>query len=180
MSIIKLVHTALSDSDIWKILGHETKITKYSELSQFKYLDQLLPKPIDYCVILYEDNVDHGHWVGLSRYAGKYEHFDNYGLKPDKELEWVNMKQRKSLHGNEAYLSNLLKPKGFVYNNVRYQQSDAGFNTCGSHVVHRLYRLKTQDMDLDAYRNFMLTLKEDFNTSYDIIVAEFIQKYFPK
>ena len=35
------------------------------------------------------------------------------------------MKKRQSLHENEAYLSNLLKPEDFVYNNVRYQQSDA-------------------------------------------------------
>ena len=179
MSIVKLIHKALSDSDIRKILGHDTKIIKYSELVQFEDLDQLLPNLKDYCVILYEDSIDHGHWVGLSRYGGKYEHFDSYGLKPDKELEWINMKKRKSLHENEAYLSNLLKPEDFVYNNVRYQQSDAGVHTGGSHVVHKLYRLKTQEMDLDAYHNFMMSLKEDFNTSYDMIVAEFIHKYFP-
>ena len=79
MSIIKLIHKALSDSDIRKILGHDTKIIKYSELSQFEDLSQLLPNLKDYCVILYEDNIDHGHWVGLSRYGGKYEHFDSYG-----------------------------------------------------------------------------------------------------
>ena len=53
-------------------------------------------------------------------------------------------------------------------------------NTCGAHVVHRLYRVKTQDMDLDAYHNFMLHLKDDFNTSYDVVVAEFVQPFFQK
>ena len=117
--------------------------------------------------------------MALSRHGGTYEHFDSYGLKPDKELQWINMKKRKALHEDEAYLSKLLKPEAFVYNNVRYQQLDSGVNTCGSHVVHRLFRLKTQDMDLDAYHSYMLSLKEDFNTSYDMIVAEFIQRYFP-
>ena len=60
MSSIKLIHEALSDSDIRKILGHDTKIIKYSELSQFEDLSQLLPNLKDYCVILC---VDHGHWV---------------------------------------------------------------------------------------------------------------------
>ena len=47
MSLLKLIHKALSDSDIRKILGHTTKIIKYSELSQFTDLDELLPNPTD-------------------------------------------------------------------------------------------------------------------------------------
>ena len=179
MSIIKLIHKALSDSDIRRILGQDTKIIKYSELASFEDLDQLLPSPMDYCIILYEDNIDHGHWVGLSRHGGTYEHFDSYGLKPDKELAWINMQKRASLHENQPYLSDLLKHQEYVYNSVRYQQSDVGVNTCGSHVVHRLYRFKKQNMDLDQYHNFMQGLKDDFNTSYDIIVSEFIKPFFP-
>ena len=72
MSIVKLFHRALSDTDIRKTLGHETKIIRYSELSQFEDLSQLLPNLTDYCVILYEVSVDHGHWVGLSRHGGIY------------------------------------------------------------------------------------------------------------
>ena len=72
MSIIKLIHKALSDSDIRRILGHDTKIIKYSELAQFTDLNELLPNPLDYCIILYEDDVDRGHWVGLSKYCLLY------------------------------------------------------------------------------------------------------------
>ena len=88
------------------------------------------------------------------------------------------MKKRMSLLENEPYLSNLLKDTHYVYNTVKYQQSDVGVNTCGAHVVHRLYRLKKDDMDLDDYHNFMQQMKDDFNTSYDLIVAEFIQPGF--
>ena len=137
MSIIKLIHKALSDSGIRKKLGQDTKVIKYSELAQFEDLHQLLPHPLDCCVILYEDHIDSGHWVGLSKYDGKYEHFDSYGLKPDQELVWINMKKRKL---NQPYLSNLLQHEPHTYNTVGYQQSDSGVNTCGSHVVHRLYR----------------------------------------
>ena len=177
MSIIKLIHKALSDIDIRKILGQDTKIIKYAELSQFTDLDQLLQKPEDYCIILYEDSVDHGHWVGLSKYDGKYEHFDSYGLKPDKELAWVNFKVRRAVGKTEPFLSELLKHETYVYNDVKYQALEADVNTCGSHVVHRLYRLKHQNMDLDDYHNFMLGLKDDFNMTYDMIVAEFIHQF---
>ena len=70
MSIVKLIHKALSDTDIRRILGNGTKVIKYSELSHYDDLNQLLPKDTDYCIILYEDHVDHGHWVGLSKYDG--------------------------------------------------------------------------------------------------------------
>ena len=46
MSIVKLIHKALSDKDIRKILGHDTKIVKYSGLSQFTDLNELLPNPL--------------------------------------------------------------------------------------------------------------------------------------
>ena len=118
--------------------------------------------------------------MGLSKYDGKFEHFDSYGLKPDKELEWVNVKMRMKLLEKEPYLSNLLKQETYIYNTVKYQQSDIGVNTCGAHVVHRLYRLKTQNMDLDAYHTYMLQLKDDFNTSYDVVVAEFVSPFFQK
>ena len=134
---------------------------------------------MDYCIILYEDNLDRGHWVGLSKYEGKYEHVDSYGLKPDKELAWINMKKRRLLYEDAPFLSNLLKHQHLVYNTVRYQELDSGVNTCGSHVVHRLCRLKNRKMDLEEYHNFMQSLKEEFNLSFDMIVAEFIKKFFP-
>ena len=89
------------------------------------------------------------------------------------------MKKRRRLHESEPFLTNLLRHQHLVYNTVKYQELDSGVNTCGSHVVHRLYRLKNQKMDLDEYHNFMQSLKEDFNLSFDMIVAEFVKQFFP-
>ena len=148
MNVVKLIHKALSDSDIRRILGRDTKIIRYSELANFESLEQLLPDAVDYCIILYEDGPNHGHWVGLSKYGNTFEHFDSYGIKPDKELAWINFKTR------------------------RYLKESA------SHVVHRLYRLKNQRMDLKSYQKFMLKIKDEYNIGYDLIVAEFISKLF--
>ena len=87
MDVIRLVHKALSDEDIGTILGADAKIIRYSELSHIDDLDELLTKDLDYCIILYEDRPDRGHWAALSRYSGIYEHFDSYGNKPNKSLE---------------------------------------------------------------------------------------------
>ena len=111
MDVIQLIHKALSDEDIGTILGTDAKIIRYSELRHIDDLDELLTNAIDYCIILYEDRPDRGHWTALSKYDGIYEPFDSYGNKPDKTLEWVNMKMRRRLNQATPYLTNLLKSK---------------------------------------------------------------------
>ena len=85
---------------------------------------------------------------------------------------------RRMLNMATPYLTNLLGDKDYIYNNVKHQDRDGYVNTCGSHVVQRLYRLKNDGMDLHAYYEFMKTIKDEFAIKYDIIVAEFINKWF--
>ena len=111
MDVVQLINKALSDEDIGTILGADAKIIRYSELRHIDDLDDLLTHDMDYCIILYEDRPDKGHWTALLKYNGIYEHFDSYGNIPDKSLEWVNMKMRRKLNQATPYLSNLLKSK---------------------------------------------------------------------
>jgi len=74
--IQRIVRKPLSDADLKHILGEDLKILKYSELANYSSLDSILPKPTDYCIILYEEEPDSGHWVALLRYDGIVEFFD--------------------------------------------------------------------------------------------------------
>ena len=74
MSGRKPIHKALSDSDVRKILGEDTKIIKYSELASLGALDELLPRLVDSCVIIYEDSPNRRHWVALLKYNDMFEH----------------------------------------------------------------------------------------------------------
>jgi hypothetical protein len=178
MDVVQIINKALSDEDIGTILGADAKIIRYSELRHIDDFDGLLTHDMDYCIILYEDRPDKGHWAALSRYNGIYEHFDSYGNRPDKSLEWVNMKMRRRLDPATPYLTNLLKSKEYMYNRVKYQDRDGYVNTCGSHVVHKLYRLKNDGMDLRTYYNYMKHIKDEFGVNHDIIAAEFVDKWF--
>ena len=89
IDIVRLINKALSDEDIQRILGGDAKIIKYAELGQLNDIDQLLPNEKDYCIILYEDRPNRGHWTALLKYNNLYEHFDSYGVKPDSELKWI-------------------------------------------------------------------------------------------
>ena len=155
MDVIRLMQKTLSDADIGTLLGANTNIIMYSEIRHIDNLGDLRTKEIDYCIIIYEYRPDRGHWAALSRYNGIYEHFDSYGNKPDKSLEWINLKMRRRLNETTPYLTNLLRNKQYIYNNVKYQDSDGYENTCGSHVVRRLYIQKADCMDLHTCYNYM-------------------------
>ena len=173
-----MIHRALSDSDLRRILGRDLEIIKYSELSKFNDLNELLPNDKDCCVILYEDSLDHGHWIALSKYKGIFEFFDSYGISPDGELHWLNMKKKENLNEARPYLSNLLEDNIYIYNHVRYQQSDLGIDTCGSHVAFRLFQLNNDNTNLHNYAAFMKSKRRLTGWSYDEIVANFVNKFF--
>ena len=179
MDVLRLVNKALSDADIQRILGGDAKIIKYSELGHLYDIDQLLTNDKDYCIILYEDAPNRGHWTALLKYNGLYEHFDSYGVKPDTELKWISAKRNRMLNQDEPYLTQLLEKEEekYIYNNVAYQSKDSKVNTCGSHVVHRIYRLKNYDMSLPDYYQYMKSIKDQTNVGYDLIVAEFVNKW---
>ena len=141
-------------------------------------MDELLPRLVDYARILYEESYNRGHWVALLKYNGMFEHFDSYGIKPDKELQWISMKKILMLKQATPYLGNFLDDERYIYNNVRYQETESAVNTCGSHVVNRIYRLKNYNMDLDADNEFMSELKDDYGITYDTIVAKLIDRWF--
>jgi hypothetical protein len=82
-----------------------------------------------------------GHWTGLLKYDGIFEHFDSYGGKPDAPLNWTNLRMRFRLNAATPHLSELLRHQHYIHNTVRFQSDEHKVNTCGSHVAHRIYRL---------------------------------------
>ena len=108
MGVLKLVHTTRSNEDIGDTLGDDCNISIYSELRDITDLDDLLTKGVYYCVMLYEDRPNSGHWAALSKYNSIDEHFDSYGARPDNTLEWVNAKPRIMMRQATRYLTNIL------------------------------------------------------------------------
>ena len=80
----------------------------------------MLTQDKDYCIILYEDAPNRGHWTALLKYGGLYEHFDSYGVKPDTQLKWIGAKRNRMLNQDEPYLTQLLEKEEekYIYNNV--------------------------------------------------------------
>ncbi|NDD59382.1 MAG: hypothetical protein EBZ47_09125, partial [Chlamydiae bacterium] len=84
------------------------KILKYSELANYGNLDELLPDPKDYKVILTESKRNQGHWCCLLKYPTKegcvYEWFDSYSGMPDSELKFIPASVRRMLGESKHHL----------------------------------------------------------------------------
>ena len=76
----ELIGSPMSDGDLRKTIGKDLKIIRYSELALLRSLEQLLPRPKDHCILLYETQPGVGHKVALLKHNGAYEFFDPYGL----------------------------------------------------------------------------------------------------
>ena len=175
----KLVHKALSDEELKVILGKNLKIVMYPDLAKYSTIEQLLPNPNDYCIILIVESESKfnisGHWCALLKYDGIYEWFDPYGNDVDVDLmTWMDRKTRVRLQESKPYLTYLLKGRKYIYNKVKYEVLKKGVNTCGSHSSYRIYQFVKYNRTLEDYQKHMQDLSKQFGMGYDKIVASFV------
>jgi hypothetical protein len=178
--IESIIEKPLDDSEIKSYLGEKTKIYTYPELKKFKNIEDLLPLPFDYCIILYLDNPNEGHWVSLLRYDPYIEFFCSYGTEPDGSLKWIDDKKRKELNCEIPYLTNMLNKtkKNVIYNPIKYQDDSNNkfeINTCGRHCSYRVLQA-INNKTLEDYYDFIKNIKNKTGDSYDEIVSRLITK----
>lgn len=138
----------LSDADLWKVLGYDTKIFTVDDLPSTAE-NLFFAKP--YCVFLYEWQKDNGHWIGIIKLGnGDIEYFDPTGGIPDSNIGYFNYTRSVG----KKKLLNLLSEYHFRtgaaihYNPVELQSIARNYATCGYHV---LARLLNYDTPIDSY-----------------------------
>ena len=89
------------------------------------------------------------------------------------------MEKRQQLGETQRYLSGLLERSNLkrIYSPFHFEKTSNTVNTCGSHCAHRTYRLKHDNMDLNAYYPYMQDAEEKFRASADEVVAEFVDSF---
>ena len=107
----------LNGQEIEKLVGKPP--ISYSELGQFKSLNQLLGKE-NYAVIMYQTSSrTTGHFIAITRNdrTGKVSYRDPYGIpNPDTELQFTKYDQPLP-----KYLNMLLKGVDYSSNTIDYQ-----------------------------------------------------------
>ena len=167
----------LSDKDIQSYLGKSVKIVEYKDLKNYNSIDELLPNNKDYCILLYENEPDSGHWVGLLKYDNNIELFDSYGNTDTKILSWTPFKVRQMLGEDDDYLTKLVNKSNyhFIHNRKKYQGDNA--ETCGRHVILRILAFLQDNADLPQYNHMIEALKKNHpNQNMDQIVSSLITK----
>lgn len=171
----------ISDDDLVRYLGDDVnnKIVKYADLSNYKTINELLPKLNDYRIILIESEHNSGHWVVLLKYKINdkpvIEYFNSYGMKMGTDLNFISSLMNRLLGQGKNDLDKLLDTAKddieIIYNKKRFQSNNQKVNTCGRHILLRIIMMKHYGMDLYEYINFIDQLKEKYNMETDIVVA---------
>ena len=172
----ELKYISLDDDDVRHYLP-DARILKYSELSKFKTIEQLLPKHKSYVILLFPVSSEtSGHWVALTRFNKSIEYSDSYGNRPDVPFTWSTSKFKN----NKRYLSELFKKTklSVVFNSIDFQSKrDEQVSTCGAFSVFRVLTMIELNADLEKNNILLQTLKDSNpELSYDDVVVQYIDK----
>jgi len=129
---------ALSDKDLKRMLGKDSKRCKimlYEQLKGYDNLEALMPNEYDAVIILLQieapDAPKVGHWIALLNHGTHFEHFDSYGLDPDEEL---------ALTHEHSHMTDLIKntKRRVESSSAKLQSKREAMNTCGRWAVVRV------------------------------------------
>jgi hypothetical protein len=140
-TILDRIGKPMSNEDLEKYLAvRKHDIMKYSKLSDFKTIEELLPKDNDFQIILIEDKYNSGHWISVERKGKTINYFNSYGAKEDTDWRFIPRMIRIILGQNTNDLTRLFKEaesRGYkvVRNKKRLQKLDDKIQTCGRWVV---------------------------------------------
>ena len=176
----KMLETMIDDTDISRWLGGDAreKIIKYSELKNYKTINDLIPEDKGYRIILTESKPNVGHWCCILKYKDILEWFDSYGVKMDGEFRYIPNVVRKMLGQDGNVLTKLLtqtkRPDQKVYYNKRRLQSgDDGINTCGRWCIARILAMMV-GYELDDFITKVDDKVEETGKPPDILACDWI------
>ena len=139
---------SLSDADLKQLLGNDMRIIKYSQLSDYKSIQQLLPnETFDHIILLVELLENVGHYECIVRVGQSIFFFDSYGVRPDKALLFAKKQFRREL-GQKwpllSYLLNKAEDENFnvMFSTFPYQKKDNYISTCGRWCALFIYYMK--------------------------------------
>jgi len=154
-----LIQKSLSDRDIKKFFDNQIKIMRYSELSKYDNIKDVL-HPYNRVIILIEAG-DSNHWVLLQliQHPSKKPYilfFDSYGISVGNEFDVIPRSIQHMTKQDRNQILHLLinQPLPVHYNQYRLQKLQDGVNTCGRWCsVKGMLMDMTEDEFNDTIRN---------------------------
>ena len=171
----------MTNHDLGAIIKN-VRIVKFSDLDQFGSIYQLLPKKIDFVVILTEtEDVNQGHWQLLLKRHNTFEFFDSYGDEPKTIIEFVSKKMNQFL-GNDYQkdmghiLKSIRKQDQLTVNKFEFQSDIPNVNTCGRWVALRVMMFLAHEMNNKQFVAWFKQQKKKLpRLKHDELVCELIK-----
>lgn len=179
--VLTRMKTNITDLDLERYFPetnhYKNNVIKYSELGNYKSIEEILPNDRSYKIVLIEENYNSGHWTCLLRYGDTIEWFDSYGLDVDCELKFINAVKRRLLGEGRNILRDLLKKvkgKKVIYNHYKFQKLSNCSCTCGRWVILRILMMKNFFYDLEEFQKFIKKYKKELGLGADELVAYWV------
>lgn len=166
----------VSTDDFIRNFGTESKdkIMKYSELEDYKTIDELIPEKDDYRIILLESEPRVGHWVCLIRKDNILEFFDSYGKTHKGELKYIPKFMNKLLNQPDNYLTRIMKSSpNPIFSTLKLQRENNAVATCGRHVIARILCSKA-GYDLNDYQKLIKKQSKEREMPPDILICHWV------
>lgn len=164
----------LSDNEVLKIAGNNTKVMLYTDLYKYKDLDAVFGKYKKIILLYIHDrtgNTVSGHWTAMIKQPDRIEHFDSYGLLPDEILyRYKSKAERAKTNQPKNYLTTLLYTYTKLpihYNQYKYQQLKDNVNSCGYHTA---IRCRYSKIPLEEYQKIFNTFKKNKINTDELVV----------
>lgn len=166
-----------SNFDIMHALNcGDDKIIKYSELKNYKSLQELLPSSFDFKIILLETDRNTGHWTCVIRQNNIVECFNSYGIAIDKEFNYIPNFVEKMLGENKRYLSMLINttnPFTVISNKYKFQSQNPDVATCARWCILRIETARI-GYSLNDFVRMIHNQTEKTNLPTDILVLNYV------
>lgn len=176
--VMRRVKTPLTDGDLERYFGSgkNSEVMKYSDLANYRTIDELLPLPIDFRIVLVEQEKNIGHWVCILKYKNVIESFNSYGKDIDRQKDTFGAIKNRLLGQQTDYLTKLVKKSkyNYVINKTPFQSKEEGINTCGRWCILRIIAMKDLFMDLEQFKEMVIKGCKDLNVEPDALVSIWI------
>jgi len=168
----------LSDADLERYFGSgkESEVIKYNEIANYKTIDELLPKPFDFRIILVETAHNVGHWVLILKYGNIIENFNSYGIDIDRQKNMLCRIANFKMGQSKNLLTKLvgLSPYKYIVNRTPFQDDGQDINTCGRWVALRIITAKDMFMSLDEFKRMITKANHELHLTPDQLVSMWI------
>ena len=166
------INEPLSDSKVKDALGEGTRILKYSELKNYKTIDELLPDVNSFFICLLEEELNSGHWVACMRLDSGLYYFNSYAAKYDTDISVIPLCIRRILGEDKREFSRLFGGKECGWNKTVLQGAKS--QVCGRYVVLAITMMAFLQYSPVEFVEFVKEKSKTTGKSCDEVVAQLI------